>query len=74
MKKLLIIMASMLLLFPVLGCTKSSEKVLLIFSYHPEYPWVVEETRGVDDILKGRGVETEILYLDTKRNTSAEWK
>jgi len=74
MKKLLIIMASMLLLFPVLGCTKPSEKVLLIFSYHPEYPWVVEETRGVDDILKGRGVETEILYLDTKIHTSADWK
>ena len=61
MKKLLIIMVSVLLLLPVLGCIKPSEKVLLIFSYHPEYPWVVEETRGAEDILdhkcrvEGRG-------------------
>jgi len=74
MKKLLLITVSVLLLIPVLGCSQPSEKVLLIFSYHPEYAWVVDETRGVDDILRGRGVETEKLYLDTKRNTSDEWK
>ncbi|MFC1904908.1 ABC transporter substrate-binding protein, partial [Chloroflexota bacterium] len=48
--------------------------MLLVFSYHPEYSWVAEETRGVDDILKDRGVETEIFYMDTKGNTSTEWK
>ncbi|MFC1995625.1 ABC transporter substrate-binding protein [Chloroflexota bacterium] len=74
MKKLFIIIVSVLLLLPTLGCTKTSEKVLLVFSYHPEYSWVVDETRGVDDIMKDRGVETENFYLDTKRNTSAEWK
>jgi ABC-type uncharacterized transport system substrate-binding protein len=74
MKKLFIIIVSVLLLLPALGCTKPSEKVLLVFSYHPEYSWVVDETRGVDDIMKERGVETEKFYLDTKRNTSAEWK
>ena len=74
MKKLFIIIISVLLLLPVLGCNKPSEKVLLIFSYHPEYSWVVDEARGAEDILKDRGVETEKFYLDTKRNTSAEWK
>ena len=74
MKKLLIIMVSVLLLLPVLGCARPAEKVLLIFSYHREYPWVVEETRGVEDIFKDKGVETEKFYLDTKRNTSADWK
>ena len=73
MKKLLIIMVSVLLLLPVLGCARPAEKVLLIFSYHREYPWVVEETRGVEDIFKDKGVETEKFYLDTKRNTSADW-
>ena len=73
MKKLFIIIISVLLLLPVLGCNKPSEKVLLIFSYHPEYSWVVDEARGAEDILKDRGVETEKFYLDTKRNTSAEW-
>lgn len=73
MKKLCFII-SVLLLVAVLGCIKPSEKVLLIFSYHPEHPWVVEETRGAEDILEERGVETEKFYLDTKRNTSTEWK
>ena len=73
MKKLCFII-SVLLSVAVLGCIKPSEKVLLIFSYHPEHPWVVEETRGAEDILEERGVETEKFYLDTKRNTSAEWK
>jgi ABC-type uncharacterized transport system substrate-binding protein len=73
MKKLCFII-SVLLLVAVLGCITPSEKVLLIFSYHPEHPWVVEETRGAEDILEERGVETEKFYLDTKRNTSAEWK
>ena len=53
---------------------KTGKKVLLIFSYHPEHPWVIEETRGVEDILKNKGVETEKFYLETKRKTSAEWK
>ena len=73
MKKLCFII-SVLLLVAVSGCITPSEKVLLIFSYHPEHPWVVEETRGAEDILEERGVETEKFYLDTKRNTSAEWK
>ena len=73
MKKLCVII-SVLLLVAVLGCIQPSEKVLLIFSYHPEHPWVVDETRGAEDILEERGVETEKFYLDTKRNTSAEWK
>ncbi|NQE04898.1 hypothetical protein C5S32_03410 [ANME-1 cluster archaeon GoMg1] len=53
---------------------ETGKKVLLIFSYHPEHPWVIEETRGAEDILKNKGVETERCYLDTKRKTSAEWK
>ena len=73
MKKLLLITVSVLLLLSVLGCSQPSEKVLLVFSYHPEYAWVVDETRGVDDVLRNRGLETEKFYLDTKRNTSAEW-
>jgi ABC-type uncharacterized transport system substrate-binding protein len=53
---------------------KTGKKVLLIFSYHPDYPWVIEETRGVEDIFEDKGVETEKFYLDTKRKTSVEWK
>ena len=74
MNKLLLIILSVLLLLPTLGCNKPSAKILLVFSYHPEYSFVVEETRGIDDIFEGTGVETEKLYLDTKRNTNDEWK
>src|SRR4030042_6785237 len=73
MRKLFIILVGVLLLLPILGCGQASKKVLLIFSYHPEYAWVIDETRGVNDILKDAGVETESFYLDTKTNTSAAW-
>jgi len=49
-------------------------KILLIHSYHPEYPWVDSITRGVKNALDGKNVELEIFYMDTKRNTSKEWK
>ncbi|MCK4475213.1 MAG: hypothetical protein KAU16_00615, partial [Methanophagales archaeon] len=81
--KIVSVLIALLLAAIISGCIvheevspdeKTGKKVLLIFSYHPEYPWVIEETRGVEDILKDKGVETEIFYLDTKRKTSAEWK
>lgn len=71
----------------LLGCAKAPKKILLIFSYHPEYSWVVEQTKGVEEILtdkvfsqKDKTViqhgkyEIEKFYLDTKRKTSLEWK
>ena len=66
-------MVGVLLLVSILGCAKAGKKMLLIFSYHPEYPWVVEETRGVEDALKDRGLKTDKFYLDTKRKTSLKW-
>ena len=73
MKRLYFI-ASVFLLVSFFGCAKANEKVLLIFSYHPEYPWVIEEMRGAKDILNGKGIKIEKFYLDTKRKTSDEWK
>jgi basic membrane protein A len=81
--KIVSVLIALLLAAIISGCIvheevspdeKTDKKVLLIFSYHPEHPWVIEETRGVEDIFKDKGVETEKFYLDTKRNTSAEWK
>ena len=73
MKKLYLVVG-VLLLVSILGCAKANRKILLIFSYHPEYAWVIEETKGVESVLSKRGIETEKFYLDTKRHTSAEWK
>ncbi len=73
MKKLLMLMASVLLLTLVFGCAKQNEKVLLIFSYSADYAWVIDETRGVEDVFNGMAVDIEKFYLDTKTNTSTEW-
>lgn len=81
--KIVSVLIALLLTAIICGCIvqeegtpdeKTGKKVLLIFSYHPEHPWVIEETRGAEDIFKGKGVELEKSYLDTKRKTSAEWK
>lgn len=58
---------------PRVPTTPSSKKVLLIFSYHPEYSWVVEETSGLQEVFWERGLKIEKFYMDTKRNTTAEW-
>jgi len=73
MKKLFIIIAVVFMLLPLLGCAQRSHYVLIIFSYHPEYAWQAEETKGVEEVLKNEGVRIEKLYMDTKRQTSAEW-
>ena len=60
------------------SCTSDEDdreaRILLIFSYHAEYTWHAEEARGVEEILQREGVSYEEFYLDTKRNTSDEWK
>ena len=73
MKRLYLVVAA-LLFVSMVGAAQAGQKVLLIFSYHPEFSWVIEETRGVEDVLKDRGITIEKFYLDTKRNTTTEWK
>ncbi len=60
-------------MIPREAAVKPSEKVLLIFSYSPDHPWVIEETAGVMDILWDKGLVIEEFYMDTKRHTSSEW-
>ncbi len=52
----------------------SGRRILLIHSYHPEYPWVDTITQGVRSALSGTGVELNIFYMDTKRHTDEAWK
>jgi len=73
MKRPCLIVAA-LLFVSMVGAAQAGQKVLLIFSYHPAYSWVMEETRGAEDVLEGKGITVEKFYLDTKRRTSAEWK
>ncbi|QTA78592.1 putative ABC transporter, substrate-binding protein [Desulfonema limicola] len=71
-------------LFKVLACTlfvslfcapaMGAGKILLVQSYYSDYSWVNSITDGVKKGLEGSGAQLEIFYMDTKRNTSAEWK
>ena len=54
--------------------TFSGKKVLLIDSYHTGYPWSDGIVEGVQDALKGSGVELKIIHMDTKRNKDADFK
>ena len=51
-----------------------SKKVLLVQSYHAEYPWVAAINRGVTAKLNAAGIPFEIFYMDTKRKTDEAWK
>ena len=56
------------------GRSEGEQKILLVHSYHTGYPWVDAITQGVKRALAGRGMDLEIYYMDTKRQTSEAWK
>lgn len=51
-----------------------ARRVLLVHSYHAGYVWTDAITEGVKHGLKGTDIRLEIVYMDTKRRTSAAWK
>lgn len=56
------------------GLTRN-KKILLLHSYHKEYPWTIAITTGVWEALSGRDTITlETMYMDAKRHTSDEFK
>ncbi len=76
MKKVLIISFSMILTMVFINSCKvesHNKRVLLIYSYHPDYSWVIEETDGINEVLQGEDLEITKFYMDTKRNTGREW-
>lgn len=52
----------------------TGKKALLVHSYHSGYPWVDAITRGVQSGLANSGVELDVFYMDTKRQTDEPWK
>jgi ABC-type uncharacterized transport system substrate-binding protein len=53
---------------------KAGFKVLHIMSYHSPWEWTDEQFRGFKDALKGVAIEYKIFQMDSKRNSSPEWK
>ena len=72
--KTLLLFVGLVLAITLSASAESEARVLLIFSYHAEYAWHAEEARGVEEVLQREGVSYEKFYLDTKRQTSDEWK
>ncbi len=52
----------------------AGKKVLFIDSYHTGYKWSDGITKGIQDVVGDSGVELKIHRMDTKRNTSEEFK
>lgn len=52
----------------------SGKKILFVDSYHSGYPWSDGVENGIRTGLATSGVELKILRMDTKRNTSQEFK
>lgn len=50
------------------------KKVLFIDSYHEGYEWSDGITKGVKQVLDGKGIELKIVRMDTKRNGGEEFK
>ena len=72
--KAFLLFLGLVLAFGLFASAESEARVLLIFSYHAEFIWHAEEARGAEEVLQREGVSYEKFYLDTKRNTSDEWK
>lgn len=49
-------------------------RVLLVQSYHADYPWVAAIDQGVGERLRQANIPFEIFYMDTKRKTEDAWK
>lgn len=52
----------------------AGKKILFIDSYHEGYEWSDGVTRGIKSVLDPAGVTLEIVRMDTKRNTTEEFK
>jgi ABC-type uncharacterized transport system substrate-binding protein len=53
---------------------RKTYKILHIMSYHLPWEWTSDQLEGFKDALKGLDVEYRVFQMDTKRNSSDEWK
>lgn len=52
----------------------AGKRILYINAYHQGYPWSDGISEAIQGVLKNRGVELKIAYMDTKRRTTDESK
>ncbi len=66
--------AMVLVLMVAVPVFAAGKKVLFIDSYHEGYAWSDGVLKGVETGLDGKGVELQVVRMDTKRNTSDDFK
>ncbi|MBC8399862.1 MAG: hypothetical protein H8E14_00075, partial [Candidatus Marinimicrobia bacterium] len=74
MKKFIIFIPMLIAASLIFAGEPALKKVFVVFSYHPEFSWDIDENKGIDEVFAGHNLELERFYMDTKRNTSLEWK
>jgi ABC-type uncharacterized transport system substrate-binding protein len=56
------------------GLNYTNNKILVVNSYHAELAGVIAKNKSLIANLNAAGIEYKIIYMDTKRNTSEEFK
>jgi len=56
------------------GVVHAGKKIFFINSYHDGYAWSDGIRNGIKDVFKGADIELKVHDMDTKRNTSEEFK
>jgi ABC-type uncharacterized transport system substrate-binding protein len=70
----------LLVCFAIVGCGNAgggkpaSVRVLVVHSYHFEYPWTKSIDDGIMDVLRDKGYTVEKFFMDTKQNTNEAFK
>lgn len=60
---------------PVAATPKyTGKKIVYVDSYHAGYEWSDGITAGIEKVLEGSGAELRIIRMDTKNNTSEDFK
>ncbi|BCS94943.1 hypothetical protein DSLASN_05750 [Desulfoluna limicola] len=73
------LMATLVLSFAS-SAVADTKRVLILQSYHAEYPWVTDVNQGIRDALEeerfteGDNLTLTTFYMDTKRHTDDAWK
>jgi ABC-type uncharacterized transport system substrate-binding protein len=77
-KKIVEVIIMLLIIFSSICATAggryAGKKVLYVDSYHVGYAWSDGIAEGIRKTLKDTGVELKRIEMDTKRNTSEEFK
>jgi ABC-type uncharacterized transport system substrate-binding protein len=59
---------------PELVTSTKRFKILHVMSYHSPWEWTDQQFQGFKDALTGLDVEYKVVQMDTKRQSSEQWK